>query len=59
MSSLFLQQVRNHLRARQYSKRTEDTYIYWIGQYIRSYSAATKYVVSSPSCLESTAPAQN
>jgi integron integrase len=27
--------VRDHLRARQYSKRTEQTYIYWIIDYIR------------------------
>jgi integrase len=35
MKSPFLRGIREHLRARQYSKRTEDTYIYWIRQYIR------------------------
>ncbi len=35
MSSPFIQSVRDHLRARQYSKRTEKTYIYWIVYYIR------------------------
>lgn len=35
MRSPFLRQVRDHLRARQYSKRTEETYLYWIRQYIR------------------------
>jgi integron integrase len=35
MKSPFLREIREHLRARQYSKRTEDTYIYWIRQYIR------------------------
>ena len=35
MASKFLEQVRDHLRARQYSKRTEDTYLYWIRYYIR------------------------
>ncbi len=35
MKSQFLTEVSNHLRARQYSKRTEDTYIYWIRAYIR------------------------
>ncbi len=35
MRSPFLRQVRDHLRARQYSKRTEETYLYWIRQFIR------------------------
>jgi hypothetical protein len=36
MSSVFIQSVRNNLLARQYSKRTEQAYIYWIIRYIRS-----------------------
>ncbi len=35
MSSPFIQAIREHLRARHYSKRTEQTYIYWILGYIR------------------------
>jgi integron integrase len=35
MASAFLQSVRDHLRARHYSKRTEDGYLYWIRYYIR------------------------
>jgi integron integrase len=35
MTSPFLREVSDHLRARQYSKRTEETYIYWMRQYIR------------------------
>lgn len=35
MASPFIQSVRDHLRARQYSKRTEKTYVYWIAYYIR------------------------
>lgn len=35
MSSPFIQSIREHLRARHYSKRTEQTYIYWILGYIR------------------------
>ena len=35
MSSPFIQSIRDHLRARHYSKRTEKTYIYWILNYIR------------------------
>ena len=35
MSSPFMQAIREHLRARHYSKRTEQTYIYWILGYIR------------------------
>lgn len=35
MSSPFIQSVRDHLRARHYSKRTEQTYVYWILNYIR------------------------
>ena len=35
MSSPFIQAIRDHLRARHYSKRTEQTYIYWILSYIR------------------------
>lgn len=35
MSSPFIESVRTHLRARYYSKRTEQTYIYWILYYIR------------------------
>jgi len=35
MPSPFIQSIRDHLRARHYSKRTEQTYIYWILNYIR------------------------
>ena len=35
MASQFLQQVRDHMRARQYSKHAEESYVYWLGQYIR------------------------
>ncbi len=35
MASTFILSIRNHLRARHYSKRTEETYIYWIKHYIR------------------------
>jgi integron integrase len=35
MSSPLIQAIRDHLRARNYSKRTEQTYIHWILQYIR------------------------
>lgn len=30
MASQFIQELRNHMRARHYSKRTEKTYVYWI-----------------------------
>ncbi len=48
MASKFMQSVRNHLRARHYSKRTEETYIHWIGRYIRYNEMA------HPDSLEST-----
>ncbi|MGI9285782.1 MAG: integron integrase [Pseudomonadales bacterium] len=35
MASTFIQSIRNHLRARHYSKRTEETYIHWIKHFIR------------------------
>lgn len=35
MPSAFLQSIRDHLRARNYSKRTEEAYVYWIRYYIR------------------------
>lgn len=35
MNSPLLRQVSDHLRARQYAKRTEETYLYWIKQYVR------------------------
>nr|WP_169828901.1 site-specific integrase [Marinobacterium jannaschii] len=35
MSSPFIQALRDHMRARHYSKRTEKTYIYWTIFYIR------------------------
>ncbi len=35
MARPFIQSIRDHLHARQYSKRTEQTYIYWIADYIR------------------------
>lgn len=35
MASPFIQAVRDHMRARHYSKRTEQTYIYWILYFIR------------------------
>jgi len=35
MTSKFLSDVRRAIRARQYSKRTESTYIYWIRYYIK------------------------
>lgn len=40
MASQFIQDLRNHLRARHYSKRTEQTYVYWIIQYIRFHHLA-------------------
>jgi len=38
MASPFIQSLRDHMRARNYSKRTEKTYIYWILSYIRFHS---------------------
>lgn len=35
MSSPFIDQLRNHMRARNYSKRTEQTYVHWILDFIR------------------------
>jgi len=35
MASAFIQALRDHMRARNYSKRTEKTYLYWIIYYIR------------------------
>lgn len=35
MSSPFIDSIRRHLRARNYSKRTEQTYVYWILYFIR------------------------
>ncbi len=35
MASPFIQSIRDHLRSRHYSKRTEQTYIYWILFFIR------------------------
>lgn len=35
MPSPFIQALRDHMRARHYSKRTEKTYIYWILFFIR------------------------
>ena len=35
MPSPFIQSVREHIRARNYSKRTEKTYVYWIVSFIR------------------------
>ncbi|MFW1678828.1 site-specific integrase [Pontibacter sp. JAM-7] len=35
MASQFIQGLRNHLRARHCSTRTEQTYVYWMIQYIR------------------------
>lgn len=40
MPSPFIQSIRDHLRARHYSKRTEQTYIYWILKYIRFHNRA-------------------
>ena len=35
MASQFIQQIRRTMRARNYAKRTEQTYIYWIIDFIR------------------------
>ena len=35
MNSTVLHQLTDHLRARQYSKRTEETYVYWSRRYLR------------------------
>ena len=35
MPSTFIQSLREHMRARNYSKRTEKTYVYWILYFIR------------------------
>lgn len=48
MSSPFIQSIRDHLRARNYSKRTEQTYVYWILSYIRFHNK------QHPSSLSST-----
>lgn len=40
MASPFIQAVRDHMRARHYSKRTEKTYVYWILYYIRYHNRA-------------------
>lgn len=40
MPSPFIESIRNHIRARNYSKRTEKTYIYWIVYYIRFHKMA-------------------
>ncbi len=34
MASSFIEQVRDTLRAKYYSIRTEDTYLYWIKYFI-------------------------
>lgn len=52
MSSPFIQSIRDHLRARNYSKRTEQTYVYWILSYIRFHNK------QHPSSLSSTHIAQ-
>tara|TARA_R100000687_G_scaffold83043_1_gene84408 strand:+ start:212 stop:1228 length:1017 start_codon:yes stop_codon:yes gene_type:complete len=40
MPSPFIESVRTHIRARNYSRRTEKTYIYWIVYYIRFHRMA-------------------
>lgn len=40
MASPFIESIRTHLRARNYSKRTEQTYVYWICYYIRFHRKA-------------------
>lgn len=40
MSTEFVRGLREHLRARNYSKRTEQTYVYWLLQYIRFHAGA-------------------
>ncbi len=35
MSSNFVRSLRAHIRARQYSKRTEQVYVYWAEQFVR------------------------
>ena len=34
MSSPFIDSIRQHLRTRNYSKRTEQTYVYWVLYFI-------------------------
>lgn len=46
MASEFIQSMRGHMRARHYSKRTEETYIYWVKYIIRFHRMA------HPSTLE-------
>ncbi|MCW8875897.1 MAG: phage integrase N-terminal SAM-like domain-containing protein [Kangiellaceae bacterium] len=36
--SEFMWQVRSTIRARQYSFRTEKTYVFWIKQFLHSFS---------------------
>lgn len=40
MASAFIASIRHHLRARNYAKRTEQTYVYWILYYIRFHNRA-------------------
>ena len=35
MASQFIEQIRRTMRSRNYAKRTEQTYIYWILDFIR------------------------
>lgn len=52
MSSPFIQSIRDHLRARNYSKRTEQTYIYWIVYFIRFHKLAHPNSLSEQSVIQ-------
>lgn len=47
MASQFINQVRYVIRARHYSKRTEQTYVYWIKSFIKFYSLRHPQTISA------------
>lgn len=48
MTSPFIQALRDHMRARHYSKRTEQTYVYWILYYIRFHNRVHPSTLGAP-----------
>lgn len=52
MPSPYIQSIRDHMRARHYSKRTESTCLYWILYYIRFHNRAHPSTLGEESIIQ-------
>lgn len=52
MASQFIQSLREHIRARNYSKRTEKTYVHWVLDFIRFHNRVHPQKLGVPEIVQ-------